>query len=140
MKIPLLLLTIALNLTSTAFAQIKILEATSQRAAGGRGGIFMNYTIKFKNKKMVEAEIDSVKSIADGLKLHHYFQKNDNGLHEIGFSQALHPAEKCATCPDVVLKPVNLTKGIMIYYRTGENKSYVTKIKKFKQLKEVYQQ
>ena len=140
MKILLLLLTIATNLTSTAFAQIKILEATSQRAAGGRGGIFMNYNIKFKNKKTVEAEIDSVKSMADGFKLHHYFQKNDSGLHEIGFSQTLHPAEKCATCPDVILKPINLTKGIVIYYRTGENKSYVKKIKKFKQLKEVYQQ
>lgn len=140
MKIPILLVTIVTSLTATAFAQIKIIEATSQKAAGGRGGIFMNYVIKFKNKKTVEAEIDSVKSIADGFKLQHYFQKNDNGLHEVGFSQALHPAEKCATCPDVVLKPANLTKGVIIYYKTGEKKSYVKKIKKFKQLKEVYQQ
>ena len=140
MKILLLLLTISTNLTTAAFAQIKILDATSQRTAGGRGGIFMNYNIKFKNKKTAEAQIDSVKSMADGLKLHHYFQKNDNGIHEIGFSQALHPAEKCATCPDVVLKPADLTKGILIYYRTQESKSYVKKIKKFKQLKEVYLQ
>lgn len=140
MKIPLLVLTIAVGLTATAFAQIKILGATSQRAAGGRGGIFMNYAIKFKNKKAIEAEIDSVKSIADDFKLHHYFQKNDSGPHEIGFSQALYPAEKCATCPDIVLKPANLIKGVIIYYRIEGNKPYVKKIKKFKQLKEVYQQ
>ena len=135
-----LLLVIALSMAASAFAQIKILEATSQRTAAGRGGIFMNYSIKFKTIKKSEAEIDSVKSAADGFKLHHYFQKNNNGLHEFGFSQALHPAENCATCPDIVLRPSNLTKGIVVYYKTGGNKSHVKRIKKFKQLKEVYQQ
>ena len=117
--------------TPFSFCQVKVLKATHQKMFGGMGGITMHYTIDLKSK--AEVKIDSVKSIADTLKVDFQFNKNEKGIYEIAFLQALKQPEKCKTCIDTTPKNANLTKGVMIYYKKGEKK-LSHKVKKFKQL------
>jgi hypothetical protein len=114
-------------------AQVKITKATTQKTGGGIGGIFINYTIEFKNKASVPVEADSVKSFADSSMLDFNFRKNENGFYEITFRQALVKPEKCKTCRDITPKNSNLTKGVIVYCKRGE-RSFVFKAKKFRQL------
>ncbi|MFH1004057.1 MAG: hypothetical protein V1781_00945 [Bacteroidota bacterium] len=129
-------LILILLISELVFGQIKIIKATSQRTFAGIGGIFMNYNIEFKNKKSVQVEVDSVKSIADTSAVKFYFKKKEKKFYEIHFGQLLSQPEKCRTCPDINLKIFDLTKGVIIYYRKGEEKSFF-KVTKFRQLPDI---
>jgi hypothetical protein len=127
------LLVYCLLFTVSCPAQVKIIKATVQKTFGGTAGVFMNYMIEFKNKTPAQVEVDSVKSIADSSQLDFNFRKNEKGSYEITFKEVLVKPEKCKTCRDVTPKNANLTKGVNVYYRRGEEK-YLFKAKKFKQL------
>jgi len=137
MKKIFLIIIATLSIIETSFSQIKITNATCQKTFGGMGGIFKQYVIDFKNKKNANVEMDSVKSIADTMKINCSFNKNENGSYKISFRQSLKSPKKCKTCPDVSPKQTNLTKGVVVYYRRGEKKSFF-KVTKFKQLPDIY--
>jgi hypothetical protein len=131
------LIAVALGAAELSFSQIKITNTAMQKMYGGMGGIFMNYYIDFKSKKNVKIEIDSVKSIADASAIKFSFYQTDAGLYKISFSQPLKGPEKCKTCPQVIPKQYNLTKGVKVYYRIGDKKSFFA-VRKFKQLPDFY--
>ena len=96
----------------------------------------MNYNIEFKNKKSADIKIDSVKSIADTSSVKFYFKEKEKKIHEIHFGQLLSKPEKCRTCPDVNPKISDLTKGVVVYYRRGNKKSFF-RVTKFEQLSDI---
>ena len=129
--------------TVYSFSQIKITKATGQVIVGGMGGVTKHYIVEFsvrspsdKNKTTAEVTIDSVKSIADSGKLDFYLDKNEQETYKITFIQALRQPPKCRTCIDTSPKNIDLTKGVIIYYKRGEKKSSF-KVKKFKELPDV---
>ena len=121
----------ALCLLPSAFCQIKIVKATSQKTIAGMGGVYMSYVIEFKEKKNKTVEIDSVKTIADAAVLN--FSPNKNGLT---FRIALAPPAKCKTCVETTPPQSNLTKGVIVYGKRDGKKS-TFKVKKFAQLEDV---
>ncbi|MBI4929193.1 MAG: hypothetical protein HY841_00400 [Bacteroidetes bacterium] len=132
-----LIIIVTLSGIETSFSQIKIINTTCQKTFGGMGGIFKQYVIEFKNKTNAKVEVDSVKSIADTVKINCSFNKTENESYKISFGQSLKSQEKCKTCPDVSPKQSDLTKGVIVYYRRGEKKSSF-KMTKFKQLPDIY--
>ena len=123
-------------LLTSAYSQLKIISSTKQKTYGGMGGIFMNYTIEFKGKTSAIVEIDSIKSLADFSEIKFSFTRYVPCCNKIVFGYALAASERCRTCPDVTPKPLNLTKGVIVYYRRGEKKSSF-KMTKFKQLEDI---
>ena len=113
----------------TAYSQVVILKTTSQKLFAGIGGGSITYSIQLKNK----IEVDSVKSIADGTLMQHYINENKNGAYEISFGQGLGKPHICGTCPDMTPKPINLTKGVKVYYKNKGKRSKF-KVKKFEEL------
>lgn len=136
MKKLFLFLIVTLSVAEVSFSQIKIVKATKQKTFGGMGGVFMNYTIGFKNKTADSIVVDSVKTIADTAEIRFYFNKTEKAYCELAFGYALSKSEKCKTCPDVIPKQSNLTKGVIAYYRRGNGKHFF-KVKKFKQLEDL---
>lgn len=133
----LLLLLLPLGSGQLCFAQ-KITKATQQKTFAGMGGVFMNYLVEFKSPKGIMTEIDSVISVADASSIKFGFTRFDPCCkNQISFGYALSQSPKCKTCPDVAAKQQNITKGVMIYGRKGEKK-FVLKVKKFKQLPDLY--
>lgn len=128
---PLLLIIfiVILSAPKTCTAQ-RAVKATQQKTFAGKGGVFMNYIIELKTRKDVLIEIDSIKTIADTSIIPFSFLK-DAGKISFGFPIA--QPEKCRTCPDTDLKPVNTTKGVVIYGTNG-NRKFSLKVKKFKEL------
>ncbi len=135
MKKTILILFVTLGLTEVMNAQ-KITKATQQKTFGGMGGIFMKYTLGFKNKTADSIVIDSVKTIADKSLISISFNKTEKAYCEFVFSYALVAAAKCKTCPDATPKQANLTKGIIVYYKSG-GKKHSFKVKKFIQLEDL---
>ena len=119
-----------------SFGQIKIIKATNQKTFAGMGGVFVSYLIEFKSKTSVILEVDSVKSIADKSTLEFDLLKNNQGIYEIHFNQGLKKPEKCRTCPDMAEQQINLTKGVIIYYKRGGKKNSF-KLKKFEELPDI---
>ena len=131
------LIILSLLVTAPSFSQIKNIKATSQKTFGGMGGIFMNYIINFNCKPSEKIEIDSVKSIADSLEIRFGFTKFDPCCkNEISFNCALAPPAKCKTCRDEIPKQPDLIKGVIVYWRSKEKKSFF-KVKKFKRLEDL---
>lgn len=125
---------IAISLLPAAYSQVKILKTTKQKTFGGMGGVFMNYRIDFDSKKKSMLEIDSVISVADSAPLNFTFTRIEPCCKiQLVLSCVLANSPKCKTCPDATPKQFNLTKGVIVYYRTGNEKRYF-KVKKFKQL------
>ena len=137
MKNNLVFIFIFICLLPAAYSQVKIVKATKQKTFGGMGGIFMNYTVGFKNKTTDSLVVDSVKTIAETSLLNFYFNKTEKAYYELAFSYALAGPAKCRTCPDVLPKQSNITKGVIVYYRRGNEKHFF-KVKKFKQLTDIY--
>lgn len=122
------------GLTGVSVSQIKITKATQQKTFGGMGGIFMNYHIDFENKKKSAIEIDSVISIADASSINFSFTRIEPCCKiQLVLNCVLANSPKCKTCPDVTPKQFNLTKGVIVYYRKGNEKHFF-KVKKFKVL------
>ena len=136
MKKLFLLAVVTLSIVEASFSQVKITKATKQKTFGGMGGVFMNYTIGFKNKSADSIVIDSIKTIADKSLISVSFNKTEKAHCEFVFSYALAAPAKCKTCPDVTPKQSNMTKGIIVFYRRGEKKSSF-KATKFKQLEDL---
>lgn len=129
------LLFFALCLLPSAFCQIKISKATSQKIIAGMGGVSMKYIIEYAEKKAGSAQIDSVKSIADNSSMTFYTNKKESGV-ELIFNIALRPTPKCRTCVETTPPQPNLTKGIIIYYKSADKK-LKRKVKKFTQLEDL---
>ncbi|MEK6615362.1 MAG: hypothetical protein AABZ32_04510 [Bacteroidota bacterium] len=125
-----------LCIAGTTFSQVKIVKASKQKTFGGIGGIFMNYTVGFKNKSADSIVIDSVRTIADTSLISVYYNKTEKAYYEFAFSYALSAPAKCRTCPNVIPKQSNLTKGIIVYYLRGEKKLFF-RVKKFRQLPDI---
>ena len=87
----------------------------------------------------MQAEVDSVKSVADLSKLDFNFTKNENGSSEITFVVALAKPEKCRTCRDTDPNIPDLAKGIIVYYKIGEKRSSF-KATRFRQLADINMQ
>lgn len=102
------------------------------------GGVSMNYCIELKDKKNAAIEVDSVKAIADASVLSFYFNKREPCCNEITFLVSLSPPAKCKTCVETTPVQKNLTKGVIVYYRSSKKKS-AFKVKKFQQLPDVLQ-
>lgn len=117
-----------LSASKTCFAQ-RVVKATQQKTFAGKGGIFMNYVIELKKSKNA-IEIDSLKTIADTCVIPFSFLED---TRKISFGFPLTQPEKCRTCPDTDLKPINTTKGVIIYGRSKDRK-FLLKVKKFKEL------
>ena len=131
MKKPVILFGIMTLIATTGFSQVKALKATSQKLFAGIGGGSTTYIITLKNK----VDVDSVKSKADGSMLQHYINQNKGG-YEISFGQSWGSPAKCRTCPDATSQSVNLTKGVIVYYKNGGKKGRL-KVKKFQALPDI---
>lgn len=126
---------VAYCLPPTAYSQVKVVKATSQKVIAGMGGIFMNYKVGLQNKGVDSLVIDSVKTIASRTSVRFYFNQTEPTYIQLSFGYSLTETPKCRTCPDVGLQQINLTKGVIIYYKRGDKKSKC-KVKKFEQLKD----
>ena len=135
MKKLLALLYCAICLLHSAFCQIKISKGTSQKIIAGMGGVSMKYVIEYAEKKTGSTQIDSVKSIADHSSMTFYTNKKESGV-ELIFNIALQPPPKCRTCVETTPPQPNLTKGVIIYYKSADKK-LKRKVKKFTQLEDV---
>ena len=129
------LLFFALCLLPSAFCQIKINKATSQKIIAGMGGVSMKYVIEYAEKKTGSTQIDSVKSIADNSTMSFYTNKKEANI-ELIFNIALQPPPKCRTCVETTPPQPNLTKGVIIYYKSADKK-LKRKVKKFAPLEDV---
>lgn len=123
------MLILLLAVTTVAFGQ-KVKKATQQKTFAGMGGVFMNYLIELKIERKAIVEIDSIKTAVDTTPVQFSFLKD---VQKISFGFPLSQPEKCRTCPDTDPKPVNTTKGVIIYGRKGE-KRFLLKVKKFEVL------
>jgi len=122
------------SLLEVSFSQVKITTATQQKTFGGMGGVFMNYHIDFASKKKSVLEIDSVISVADSSTINFSFTRVEPCCKiQLVLSYVLANSPKCKTCPDAAPKQSNLTKGVIVYYRKGNEKHFF-KVKKFKKL------
>lgn len=122
-------------LLPVAYCQLKVTKALSQKIIAGMGGVFMAYTIEYKDKKNAVVVIDSVKSIADASLMTFYTNKSEAGNNGITFRFPLLPPAKCKTCVETTPPQPNLTKGVIIYYKRGEKRSKC-KVKKFRELED----
>lgn len=135
MKNTLALWLFAFCLLPSAFCQIKVTKATSQKTIAGMGGIFMNYQVELTSSSSDSLVVDSIRTRADKTDLRFYYNKTEKNYCQLAFGYALAKPEKCKVCPDVIPNQSNLTKGVVIYYHTGKKASRI-KVKKFKQLEE----